>query len=435
MGPRHPTPAARRLDPTGAVASTRAGGLSSVSVTVARYQLTRTIATGGMAHVYEAVAKGERGFERRVAIKRVLPQLAADPSMQRMFFDEARIASHLHHGNIVHVLDYGVVDGTEFIVMEYVDGIDAGRATALAKQRGLRMPEPLALHVIAEIAHALAYAHSRSDAQGEPLRIVHRDVSPGNILLSWDGDVKLSDFGIALASQREEKTATGIVKGKLAYMAPEQAAGERVTGAADVYSLGATLQALLTGSSAGAISAEEVKISGEVRDLVQACTAAAPEERPSPEAVAFRAGQLAARAFDRDARGALAEWVAQVRDATPKVSALDDLMGLALVALGDGRSFTVARQQGAGASAAALLAAGPAAALVGDPAGRPSHVPTTPARPARDAEAPFNKSSEAIFNDTSLVPALEKESVSVKIPVKRQVAIDLSIVKSACLNH
>ena len=198
-----------------------------------RYRLVRTIASGGMAHVYEAVAQGDRGFERRVAIKRVLPEHAQDVSVKRMFLDEARIASRLHHGNVVQVLDYGTVDGDELLVMEYADGLDAMRAATIGRTRGTAMPEALALHVAAEVAHALAYAHGLAGSDGAALRIVHRDVSPQNVLLSWDGDVKLSDFGIAVfAAQREEKTATGIVKGKMGYMPPEQAAGKALTGTA-----------------------------------------------------------------------------------------------------------------------------------------------------------------------------------------------------------
>src|SRR5687767_5106636 len=255
-----------------------------------RYRLIRTIASGGMAHVYEAVAQGERGFERRVAIKRVLPEHSADVSMRRMFLDEARIASRLHHGNVVQVIDYGTVDGDDLIVMEYVDGLDAMRAVTLSLDRGEPMPAALALHVVAEVAHALDHAHRLTGDDGAPLAVVHRDVSPHNVLLSWDGAVKLSDFGIAVfATRREEKTATGVVKGKLGYMAPEQAAGQRVTGAADVWSLGATLHALLVGAPPASGGAAGGAIPPEVRALLDACTARGPAARPSADEVARRA--------------------------------------------------------------------------------------------------------------------------------------------------
>jgi hypothetical protein len=301
--------------------------LRDTDVDGGRYRLIRTIASGGMAQIYEAVLVGARGFERQVAIKRILPQHAHDPAMRRMFFDEARVASRLHHGNIVQILDFGVVDGSEFIVMEFVDGVDAARAL----KRCERFPEGVAFHVVAEIAHALHYAHTLRDTAGEPLGIVHRDVSPHNILLSWEGDVKLSDFGIALAMEREERTRTGLVKGKLQYMAPEQATGSVVTSAADIYSLGMTLQELLGDDH------------GESDDPVGRCTEDAPDARPSASEVAEMAGRLAAARLQRDARGALREWLAPLQEAISRRSALDDVVGLSLVAIG-GRRFTVSRQ-------------------------------------------------------------------------------------------
>src|SRR5688572_11187871 len=194
-----------------------------------------------MAQVIEAVAFGHAGFERRVAIKRLLPQHARDGERRRMFFEEARIGSRLHHGGIVPIFDYGLIDGSEFLAMEYVDGLDALRAVCGSSAGVDPMPEGIALHIAAEIAHALAYIHELRDEDDRPLAIVHRDVSPPNILLSWNGDVKLSDFGIALARAREQPAALGGgVQGKLHYMAPEQARGEPVSAAADVYALGAT---------------------------------------------------------------------------------------------------------------------------------------------------------------------------------------------------
>ena len=152
-----------------------------------------------MAQVIEAVAFGHAGFERRVAIKRLLPQHARDGERRRMFFDEARIGSRMHHGGIVPIFDYGLIDGSEFMAMEYVEGLDALRAVSGSTPDIVPMPEGIALHITAEIAHALAYIHDLRDEDNRALGIVHRDVSPPNILLSWNGDVKLSDFGIALS--------------------------------------------------------------------------------------------------------------------------------------------------------------------------------------------------------------------------------------------
>jgi serine/threonine-protein kinase len=306
-----------------------------------------------MAQVLEAMAQGMDGFERRVAIKRLLPQHARNDERRRMFLEEARIGSRLHHGSIVPIFDYGLIDGTEFLAMEFVDGLDALRAVSGSTAVDA-MPEGIALHVIAEVAHALAYIHELNDEQGRSLGIVHRDVSPPNILLSWDGDVKLSDFGIALSDWRDEHTAAGVVKGKMHYMAPEQALGERVGAPADVYALGATLDALLGGQAPGPITTDEEAwtrmqqarargVSAATAELIRDCQAREPSRRPSASVVAARAGALASRRLGRDGRGSLRSWLQPLRPHTMRASALDDLMGLCLVPVGpDGaRTFTV----------------------------------------------------------------------------------------------
>src|SRR5207237_6362173 len=138
--------------------------------------------------VFEAIATGERGFTRTVAIKRMLPEI--ERAHENMFLDEARIASHLHHANIVSVLDYGLADQRPFQVLEFVDGLDLQSAVALAKERGAPIPVEVALHVCTEVAHALQHAHQARGPDGQPLGIVHRDVKPANILVPYDGDVK-----------------------------------------------------------------------------------------------------------------------------------------------------------------------------------------------------------------------------------------------------
>src|SRR5215471_2045019 len=308
-----------------------------------------------MAQVVEAVARGIDGFERRVAIKRLLPQHARDGERRRMFLEEARIGSRLHHGGIVPIFDYGLIDGSEFLAMEFVDGLDALRAVSGAAEK-LAMPEGIALHILAEVGHALAYIHDLRDDENRSLGIVHRDVSPPNILLSWDGDVKLSDFGIALSGWREERSVGGIVKGKLHYMAPEQALGQRVSAAADVYALGATLDALLGGQAmVPAMTDEETArrveqarargVSPAVCALIGSCLARDPEHRPRAADIAARAGALASRRLGRDGRGALRAWLQPLRPRTQKQSALDDLMGLCLVPVGPegARTFTVSQ--------------------------------------------------------------------------------------------
>jgi hypothetical protein len=324
-----------------------------------RYRLVRTVASGGMAQVIEAVAFGHGGFERRVAIKRLLPQHARDGERRRMFFEEARIGSRMHHGGIVPILDYGLIDGSEFMAMEYVEGLDALRAVSGPSPDAVPMPEGIALHITAEIAHALAYIHDLRDDENRSLAIVHRDVSPPNILLSWNGDVKLSDFGIALSradGPDGERFVPGGVQGKLHYMAPEQARGEPVSAAADVYALGATLDALLGGGARGPVTSEE---SGNARmaaaqdrglslpvcALIRSCLARDPRFRPSAADVAARAGVLASRLLGTDGRGALRAWLEPIRARMGETEAIDDLMGLCLVPVGGAgaRTFTFSR--------------------------------------------------------------------------------------------
>ena len=212
-------------------------------MTAPRYDLLRLLGSGGMAQVFEATAVADSGISRRVAIKRILPHLARDQSMRQLFFEEARVASRLQHGSIVQVLDYGDVDGSQFIVMEFVHGLDAMTAVEHGRAAGTPIPEGVALHVTCAVAEALRYVHGLSDDDGVPLGVVHRDVSPHNVLLSWEGDVKLSDFGIALEKDRTMRTTAGIVRGKMAFLSPEQLRGERATSASDVHALGAPLHA------------------------------------------------------------------------------------------------------------------------------------------------------------------------------------------------
>jgi serine/threonine-protein kinase len=309
-----------------------------------------------MAQVMEAVAFGHGGFERRVAIKRLLPQHARDGERRRMFFEEARLGSRMHHGGIVPIFDYGLIDGSEFMAMEYVDGLDALRAVSGPTPDIMPMPEGIALHVTAEIAHALAYIHDLRDDDNRALAIVHRDVSPPNILLSWNGDVKLSDFGIALSRAGGE--ALGGVQGKVHYMAPEQARGESVSAAADIYALGATLDALLGGGAHEPVMSDE---GGNAREaaarlrgvslpvcaLIRSCLSRDPQLRPSAADVAARAGVLASQRLGTDGRGALRTWLEPVRARMGHIGALDDLMGLCLVPVpaggGGARTFTISR--------------------------------------------------------------------------------------------
>ena len=221
---------------------------SRSTATYGRYHLLELVARGGMAEVFKAKARGVEGFEKVVVIKRILPELAANPRFVEMFVQEAKLAVHLSHANIVQVFDLGRAEGTYFIAMEYVAGYDLSRVLRRARRHGRAMGPELAAHVAAEVAKGLDHAHRRRDASGRPMGIVHRDVSPHNVLLSFEGEVKLTDFGIAKARTIvEDPAGSGVLKGKYAYMAPEQARDEDVDARADLFSLGVVLYEMLAG--------------------------------------------------------------------------------------------------------------------------------------------------------------------------------------------
>jgi hypothetical protein len=225
----------------------RADGDSSQ---IDRYQLERRLGTGGMAEVFLAWQVGPGGFERKVAIKRPLPHVSEDPNAVAAFLDEARLAAQLLHPNIVQVYDVGESAGSYFIVMEYVDGPSLRQLLRQLGQNGQRVPLPIAASLIVSVLAALDYAHRHSDERGRPLELVHRDITPRNVLLNRSGQVKLVDFGIARAEFRLHVTQTGTVKGTLPYMSPEQAAGKPLDRRSDLYSAGAVFYELLTGEMA-----------------------------------------------------------------------------------------------------------------------------------------------------------------------------------------
>jgi serine/threonine-protein kinase len=200
-----------------------------------------------MADVYRAEAPGLAGFRKEVAIKVIRPGFGGRSEFVRMFINEAQLASRLNHANIVQVFDFDQVEGQYYIAMEFVRGRTLLEIMDACRERGLWLDLPQSLHICAQVASALSYAHRLTDA-GRPLSLVHRDVSPQNVLVSFEGEVKLADFGIAYAMGASGMTAPGIVKGKLAYMAPEQARAERVDPRADVFALGVVAWELCTGN-------------------------------------------------------------------------------------------------------------------------------------------------------------------------------------------
>ncbi len=210
-----------------------------------RYILRERIAAGGMAEVYRAGLPGFGGFERSVAIKRMFRHLADDASFVSMLADEARIASQLSHPNISSVLDFGQQGEDWFLAYELVDGVDLFRLLQRQFETGRDLPIGLALFIVAELASALDFAHARRAPDGSPLQIIHRDVSPQNVLIGYQGEVKLTDFGIAKAAARRTQTAVGQIKGKLYYMSPEAARGDPLDHRADLFSAGILLFELL----------------------------------------------------------------------------------------------------------------------------------------------------------------------------------------------
>jgi serine/threonine-protein kinase len=211
-----------------------------------RYQLLKKIASGGMGQVLLA-KKGQDDFEKLVVLKRILPHLVEDEEFFTMFRDEAKITMRLDHPNIARINEFGVEAGVHYIEMEYVAGEDVRRIEKRAAAAGKGIPIGVIIRIIADAAAGLDFAHKAKDAKGVPLGLVHRDVSPQNILVGFDGSVKLIDFGVAKAAGRAQHTATGILKGKFPYMSPEQAEGTDLDCRSDVFALGIVLWEQLTG--------------------------------------------------------------------------------------------------------------------------------------------------------------------------------------------
>jgi len=211
-----------------------------------KYILLRRIALGGMAEIFKAKVAGAEGFEKDLVIKRILPHYSEDESFIQMFIDEARITAKLQHQNIVQIFDFDVVDGSYYIAMEYIEGKDLKDVLEEAIKQKDSLSVAQCVWIAIEISKGLHYAHTKED-KGAPLNIVHRDVTPSNVMVSYRGDVKLMDFGIAKATQRSTKTQAGAVKGKVAYMSPEQARGKTLDGRSDLFALGVMVWEMLTG--------------------------------------------------------------------------------------------------------------------------------------------------------------------------------------------
>jgi eukaryotic-like serine/threonine-protein kinase len=212
-----------------------------------KYSLLNRIAVGGMAEVFLARQEGLEGFEKTICIKRIRPHLTTQPNFVQMFLNEAKLAAQLNHPNIVQIYDLGRVNDSYFIAMEYISGRDMSRIIPKAEKAGIPFPMIYALRIASNVCEGLYFAHTKTDAYGNPLNIVHRDITPENILVSFSGTVKIVDFGIAKANTQLEQTRAGEIKGKLSYMSPEQCMGHQLDARSDIFSFGSVIYEWITG--------------------------------------------------------------------------------------------------------------------------------------------------------------------------------------------
>jgi eukaryotic-like serine/threonine-protein kinase len=252
-----------------------------------KYRLVRRLAVGGVAEVYLAVAEGLSGFEKRVVLKRLMPEHARDPELLSMFLDEARLMALLHHPHITEVYDIGAQDGEYFFALEHVDGCDL--RDLLDAQAGQPLPLAAALTVVVAVAEALEHAHGQRSQAGDLLGVVHRDVTPSNVLCGREGEVKLVDFGVAKWNAQRSHTEQGTIKGKFAYMSPEQCRAEPLDRRSDVFALGVILYELTTGAKPFCGESEFEVLSAIVAGRTEAPSIRRPDYPPALEAAVRRA--------------------------------------------------------------------------------------------------------------------------------------------------
>jgi serine/threonine-protein kinase len=390
-----------------------------------RYEVLGLLATGGMAEILLGKLLGPAGFERVVVIKRVLPHLARAEEFRTMFLDEARIVARIRHSNVVQVHELGSEDGELFLVMEYVDGESLFNLAKRLSKSGKVLPPHLAAHVVAEACAGLHAAHELTAPDGRPFRLVHRDVSPHNLMITFGGAVKVLDFGIAKATARATQTQSGMMKGKFAYMAPEQCLNEPVDRRADIFALGIVLHEVSTGRRLFSRSSEMAVIRAVCESEIPRPTAMVEGYPPALEAVVLRAlsrdprnryptaadmrRDLIAVARDLDPRGApqdelaarMSEWFAERKQ--EKAEMLRRVQsGSAITSIPGASSARRARQEAATitatstptarsrlrgvATAATLLGAGVLGAWIALRTPEPPSTPTPPEDPAPAAE-------------------------------------------------
>jgi TonB family protein len=256
-----------------------------------QYVLLEKIATGGMAEVWKARMRGVEGFQKIVAIKKILPHLSDNQDFIEMFVDEAKLAAQLNHNNIIHIYDLGKIQSSYYIAMEYIDGYDLKNILKKAQERDQPLSVEIALFVASKIGAALDYAHRKRDFEDKEMGLVHRDVSPQNVLISEEGDIKLCDFGIAKAASKASHTQAGALKGKLQYMSPEQAWGRNIDKRSDIFALATVLFEMLTARKLFA-GDNELSILEQVREArVTAPSQYNDEITPEIDAIVLKALQ------------------------------------------------------------------------------------------------------------------------------------------------
>jgi serine/threonine protein kinase len=253
-----------------------------------KYLLLEKIAIGGMAELYRARITGTQGFEKIVVIKKLLPHLTDEVELVKAFVHEAKLAALLQHQNIVNIFDFGSMEGTYFIAMEHLFGKDLHLITEKSQEKKRSLSLDHALYIGAKICEGLDYAHQLKDFHGHPLNIIHRDISPQNILVTYDGEVKIVDFGIAKAAGQNTKTREGVIKGKVSYMSPEQAAGQAIDKRSDIFSAGILLYEMVTGSRM--FDGDALQVLSKVREVqFQPSQEVAPELPPRVHEILERA--------------------------------------------------------------------------------------------------------------------------------------------------
>lgn len=367
---------------------------------IGRYELVSRLATGGMGEVFLARSLGAGGFAKEVVIKRILPHLASDPGFVQRFIEEGKLVVHLRHTGIAQVLDMGEDAGVYFIAMEHVDGKDLGELMRIATGAGRSMPVPLVVFVLVSLLDALDYAHHAKDGGGNPLGIIHRDVSPSNVMVARSGDVKLLDFGIARATERLQHSTTGAIRGKYSYMSPQQASGVELDARADLFSVGVIAWELLTGTrpfdgSSDLLTLDRIRFHdpGPLRDsapevpedlaaVVERLLAKEPEARyPSADAAAQALRAHIVKSGHLATPKELASWMEEVvatlpralRDRSMQGMSVDEVLLLSLPTDGAPRSRPTP------SSASPLPAIRPATVVAsGPPPAAPSPDPTPP---------------------------------------------------------